>query len=183
MPVCNNHSPAPIYGWYLPRTGVFFLWLLRTWFCQYLLHLSYVCVYCGAWSAPGAVSACGTCRMCWLYVCIVVLRARLVLSLLHLAYVLCFVVLGAHLVLSACCSCRMCWLYVCVVVLGEHLVLSVLAAHGIYVCYVWCFERTYVLAICIVGCLAHTWCEMGVALVKFQTFPISYGVTGHICIL
>ena len=77
--VYNNHSPAPIYGGYLPRTGV----------------------YCGARSVPGAI---------------------------------------------------------------------------------------YVLAICIVGCLAHTWCKRGVALVKFQTFPISYGVTymyfgGHICIL
>ena len=53
--VCNNHSPAPIYvlnlghllyGGYLPWTGV----------------------YCGAWSAPSAVSACCTCHMCWLYV-------------------------------------------------------------------------------------------------------------------
>ena len=38
----------------------------------------------------------------------------------------------------------------------------------------------YVLAICIVGCLGHTRCKRGVALVKFQTFPISYGVTGRI---
>ena len=61
--------------------------------------------------------------------------------------------------------------------------LSVLAALGICVCYMWCLECTYVLAICIVGCLVCTWCKRGVALVKFQTFPISYGVTGHICIL
>ena len=29
------------------------------------------------------------------------------------------------------------------------------------------------------GCLVHTWGKRGVAL--FQTFPISYGVTGHVC--
>ena len=46
--VCNNHSPALMFGGYLPRTGV----------------------YCGAWSTPGAVSACCTWNMCWLYVCI-----------------------------------------------------------------------------------------------------------------
>ena len=34
--VCDNHSPALIYGWYLLWTGV----------------------YCGAWCAPGAASAC-----------------------------------------------------------------------------------------------------------------------------
>ena len=40
---------------------------------------------CGAWSAPGAVRACCTYRMCWLYVlaiCVVVLGAHLVLSVL-----------------------------------------------------------------------------------------------------
>ena len=51
--VCNNHSPAPIYGGYQPRTGV----------------------YCGAWSVPGAVSTCCTWPMCWQYV---VLGAHLV---------------------------------------------------------------------------------------------------------
>ena len=55
-------------------------------------HLSYVssiCVYCGAWSAPNAVSACCTWHVCWLYVCIVVLGAHLVLSVLAaLIYVL-----------------------------------------------------------------------------------------------
>ena len=74
----------------------------------------------------------------------------------------------------------------CIVVLVAHLVLSVLAALVVCVGYIyvlWCLERTYVLAICIVGCLACTWCKRGVALVKFKTFPISYGVTGHICIL
>ena len=76
-----------------------------------------------------------------------------------------------------------CHRQVCIVVLGAHLVLSVLTVLGICVCYMWFLEHTYVLAICIVGCLARTWCKMGVALVKFQTFPISYGVTGHICIL
>ena len=38
----------------------------------------------------------------------------------------------------------------------------------------------YVLALCKVGYLGHTRCKRGVALVKFQTFPISYGVTGRI---
>ena len=38
----------------------------------------------------------------------------------------------------------------------------------------------YVLALCKVGCLGRTRCKRGVALVKFQTFPISYGVTGRI---
>ena len=79
------------------------LWCLeRTCCCQCLLHLSYVlaickccgawstpgaviaalsiCVmFCGAWSASGDVSACCTCRMCWLYVCVVVLGVHLVL--------------------------------------------------------------------------------------------------------
>ena len=41
-------------------------------------------------------------------------------------------------------------------------------------------RRTYVLAICKVGYLGCTRCKRGVALVKFQTFPISYVVTGHI---
>ena len=137
------------------------LWcLLCTWCCQCLLHLSYVllcvcflvlsvlaavdicvsmCVCCGAWRAPGAVSTCCTWHVCSLFVCIVMLRA--------------------------------------------HLVLLVLAALGVCVGYMWCLEHTYVLAICVVGCLARTWCKRGVALVKFQTFLISYGVTGHICIL
>ena len=53
--VCNNHSPAPIYGGYLPPT----------------------CVYCGTCCVPGAVSACCT------YQCMfVVLEAYLVLSVL-----------------------------------------------------------------------------------------------------
>ena len=93
--VCINHSPAPIYGGYLLRTGV----------------------YCGACCAPGTISACCTWHMCSLYV-----------------------VLGAHLCVG----------------------------------YMWCLERTYVLAICVLGCLACTWCKRGVALEKFQTFPISY---------
>ena len=58
--VCNNHSPAPINGGYLPRTGV----------------------YCGACCTPGAVSACCTWHMCWLYVCVVVLGVHLVLLVL-----------------------------------------------------------------------------------------------------
>ena len=65
----------------------------------------------------------------------------------------------------------MCRVYVCVVVLGAHLVLSVFAA------------LIYIFAICEVGCLACTWCKRGVALVKFQTFPISYGVTGRECVI
>ena len=45
------------------------LWwhLERNWCCQCFLHLSYVlaiCMCCGAWSAPGAVSACCT------YICV-----------------------------------------------------------------------------------------------------------------
>ena len=45
-------------------------------------------------------------------------------------------------------------------------------------------SAVYVLAIlCIVGCLVCIWCKRGVVLVKFQTFPISYGVTGHKYIL
>ena len=65
---------------------MYVLWCLEcTWCCQCLLHLSYVsaiCMCCGAWSTPGAVSACCTCRMCWLYVCVVVLGVHLVLSVL-----------------------------------------------------------------------------------------------------
>ena len=38
----------------------------------------------------------------------------------------------------------------------SHLVLSVLAALVVCVGYMWCLERTYVLAICIVGCLTCT---------------------------
>ena len=69
--VCNNHSPAPIYGGYLPRTGV----------------------YCGACCAPGAVSACCTWHMCWLYVVLyVVLGAHLCVGYMYCG------VLGAHLV-------------------------------------------------------------------------------------
>ena len=63
-------------------------------------------------------------------------------------------------------------------VLVVHLVLSMLAALGICVGCMWCLERTCVLAICVVGCLACTWCKSGVFLVKFKTFPISYGVVG-----
>ena len=80
------------------------LWcLLCTWCCQCLLHLSYVlaiCMCCGAWSAPGAVSACCTWHMCWLYVGLGV----------HLCVG--YVVLGAHLCVG----------YMYCVVLGAHLV-------------------------------------------------------------
>ena len=67
-----------------------------------------------------------------------------------------------------------------------HLVLSVLAY--VLAIYMYCGARSspgavYVLAICIVGCLVRNLWMRGVALVKFQTFPISYGVLGHICIL
>ena len=101
--IYNNHSPAPIYGWYLPGTSVYcgacctpgadsvsyvflhvcVLWCLeRTWCCQCLLHLTYVlaiCVFCGACNAPGAVTACCTWHICWIYVCILVLGMYLVL--------------------------------------------------------------------------------------------------------
>ena len=81
------------------------LWgLERTWCCQFLLHSLVVCVgyMCsGAWSAPGAVSAYCTCRIYWLYV-LWCERTWCSQCLLHLSYVLaiCVVVLGAHLVLS-----------------------------------------------------------------------------------
>ena len=55
-------------------------------------------------------------------------------------------------------------MFVCVV-LDRHLVCLVLAAPWLYVKW-------------------GTWrarCKRGVALVKFQTVPISCGVTGHIC--
>ena len=58
------------------------------------------------------------------------------------------------------------------VVPGAHLARRVLAALGVCV--------GYMLALCKVGCLGRTRCKRGVALVKFQTFPISYGVTGRI---
>ena len=45
------------------------------------------------------------------------------------------------------------------------------------------FSACCTVAICEVGCLARTWCKSGVALVNFQTFPISCGVTGHVCSL
>ena len=120
-----------------------------------------MCVYCGACCAPGAVSACCTCRMCWQYVCVVVLGAHLVLSVLaalgHLCCLcVCVVELGAHLVLSVLAALgHLCCLCVCIVVLGAHLVLSVLAALGmcwlyvvlrVHLCvgYMWCLESTYV---------------------------------------
>ena len=128
---------------------------------QCLLHLLYVLAICMyvLWclERTGVVNACCTGHLCWLYV---VLGVHLVLS-----------VLAALVVCVATC--------VCIVVLVAHLVLSVLAALGICVGYMWCLERTYMLALCIVGCLARTWCKREVALVKFHTFPISYGVTGH----
>ena len=78
---------------------------------------------------------------------------------------------SAPVAVSTCCIWHMCCICVCAVVLGANLVLSVLAALGICFGYMWCLERTYVLAICIVGCLARTWYKRGVALIKFQTFP------------
>ena len=79
-----------------------------------LVCVEYTHVYmcCGAWSAPGAVSACCTCHMCLLYVCVVVLGAHLVQSVLP-ALVICvgcmccgaWSILGA---VSACCT------YICV---------------------------------------------------------------------
>ena len=67
------------------------------------------------------------------------------------------------------------------VVPGAHLARRVLAALG--VCGACCTRRMCwlcVLALCKVGCLGRTRCKRGVALVKFQTFPISYVVTGRI---
>ena len=76
--VCNNHSPAPIYEGYLPRTGVYCGVWSATWCCQCLLHLAYmlaICMCCGlhlayvlalcmcfgAWRAPGAVYVLAIC--------------------------------------------------------------------------------------------------------------------------
>ena len=70
--VCNNHSPAPIYGVYLPRSV---LWcLLYNWCCQSLLHLSYVLAmrvyYYGAWSVPDAVYVLAICIVgCLVCIC------------------------------------------------------------------------------------------------------------------
>ena len=83
--VCNNHSPAPIYGGYQPWTGVF------------VAHV--------VLSVLAALAVCAaTC------LCIVVLGAHLVLSVFAALMVcaatcLCIMVLEAHLVLF------MCWLY------------------------------------------------------------------------
>ena len=66
------------------------------------------------------------------------------------------------------------------VVLDRHLVICV---GYIFVCAVLVFSACYIVAICEVGCLARTWCKRGVALVNFQTFPVSCGVTGHVCSL
>ena len=66
------------------------------------------------------------------YVLWCLLRTWCCQCLLHLSYVL---------AICMCCgawSALMCWLYVCVVVLGAHLCVG----------YIWCLERTYVLAIC-----------------------------------
>ena len=76
--------------------------------------------------------------------------------------------------------CYLCWLYVCMVVLDRHLVVCV---GYIFVCAVPVFSACCTVAICEVGCLARTSCKRGVALVKFQTFSISCGVTGHVCSL
>ena len=125
--VCNNHSPAPIYGGYLPRTGV----------------------YCGACCAPCAVVLAALVVCVATCVCIVLLVAHLVLSvlvalavcvgymyvlwcleriwccqcLLHWAYVL--AICGAWsthmLAIYGAWSAPMCWLYV---VLGAHIVLA-----------------------------------------------------------
>ena len=48
-----------------------------------------ICMCCGAWSAPGAVSACCTGHMCWLYL---MLGAHLCVGYMYCG------VLGAHLV-------------------------------------------------------------------------------------
>ena len=138
--VCNNHSPAPIYGGYLPRTDA----------------------YCGVCCAPGTVSICCTWHMCWLYVCVVVLGAHLVLSVLTaLGICVCYMwSLECTHVLAICgaWSAPMCWLYV---ELGVHLCVGymwclectyvlVYVELGVHLCvgYMWSLECTYVLAIC-----------------------------------
>ena len=112
----------------------------------------------------------------------------------------CIVVLGVHLVLLVLAILVVCVaICVCIVVRGVHLVLLMLDALCMCVGYMyvlWCLAicvycgarsapgAVYVLAICMMGCLACTWCKKRVAFVKFQTFPISYGVhfVGHVCI-
>ena len=79
------------------------------------------------------------------------------------------VVLDRHLMLLVLAELVICFGYICVcLVLDRHLV---------------CFSACCTVAICEVGCLARTRCKRGMALVKFQTFPISCGVTGHVCSL
>ena len=64
------------------------LWSLkRTWCCQCLLHLAmYVC---GPSSASGAISACCTWHMCWLYVCLWRLECTWCLSACCTSFLFC----------------------------------------------------------------------------------------------
>ena len=55
--------------------------------------------------------------------------------------------------MSACCTWHMCWLYVCMVVLDRHLVVCV---GYMFVCVVLAFSACCTVAVCEVGCLAHT---------------------------
>ena len=68
----------------------------------------------------------------------------------------------------------------CMVVVDRHLIVCV---GYMFVCAVHVFSACCTVAIYEVGCLVHTRCKRGVALVNFQTFPISCGVTRHVCSL
>ena len=130
--VCNNHSPAPIYGGYLPRTGVYFGSCCAFGAVSACCTCHMCCYMCVLWSLDRTWchQCCCTCRMCGLYVCVVVLGVHLLISVLA-ALGICVMFCGAWSApgaVSACCTCRMCLLYVCVVVLGAHLLISVLAA-------------------------------------------------------
>ena len=151
--VYNNHSSAPICGGYLPWSGVYFGACCAPCAisaCCTCRMCCYMCVYCGAGCAPDAVSACCTCCMCWLYVCVVVL--------------------GAHVVLSVLAALGICVVYFCVLWCLEHtLCCQCLLALGIivvYVCVLWCLECTWCCQclqhwadlFCYKWCLERTWC-------------------------
>ena len=161
---------------------MYVLWCLEsTLCCQFLLHLAYVlffvvlgahlvlsvlaalgiCVmFCGAWSAPGAVSACCTRHMCYVLCCLECTWCCQ--CLLHLACVLaicmCCGAWSAPGAVSSCCTWHMCWLYV---VLGAHL----------------CVGYKYS------GVLGAHLVEEESGPCKIPNFSHVLGITGHICIL
>ena len=154
--VCNHHFPAPIYGGYLPRTGVYCgaccapgtISACCTWHHVLAICVGYMCMcvwsLTGTWSYVLAICVCGVLDrhlvICVGYMCVWCLTGTWCCQCwLHWAYVLaicmCCGAWSAPSAVSACCTLHMCCLCVCVVVLGAHLVLSVLAALGICVGY------------------------------------------------